>query len=63
MQRSALYTAAVIFAVVSAAHWLRLVLGTEIVIGGAAVPLWLSFVAGVVSALLAAWMAVAGRRS
>ena len=63
MQRSALYTAAVIFAVVSAAHWLRLVLGTEIVIGGAAVSPWLSFVAGVVSALLAAWTAVAGRRS
>ena len=63
MQRSALYTAAVILAVVSAAHWLRLVLGTEIVIGGAAVPPWLSFVASVVSALLALWMAVAGRRS
>ena len=63
MQRSALYTAAVIFAVVSAAHWLRLILGTEIVIGCASIALWLSFAAGVVSALLAAWMAAAGRRS
>ncbi len=63
MQRSALYTAAVIFAVVSAAHWLRLILGTEIVIGGASIAPWLSFAAGVVSALLALWMAVAGRRS
>ncbi len=61
MRKPALYTAAAIFAVVSAAHWLRLVLGTEITLGGAPIPPWVSFVAGVVAALLAAWMAVAGR--
>ncbi len=63
MQKSALYTAAVVFAAVSAAHWLRLVLQAEVVIGGASLSQWLSVVAGIVSALLAAWMVVAARRS
>ena len=63
MQKSALYTAAVVFAAVSAAHWVRVLLGTEIVVGGASIPQWISVAAGIVSALLAAWMAVAARRS
>ncbi len=63
MQKSALYAAAVVFTVVSVAHWVRLVLQAEIVVGGASVSLWLSVGAGIVSALLAAWMVVAARRS
>ena len=63
MQKPALYTAAVIFAVISTVHWLRLFLKTEIVVGGAPAPLWLSLAAGVIFALLAVWLAVAGRRS
>ncbi len=63
MEKSALYTAAVIFAAVSALHWVRVFNKTEIVIGDASLPLWVSLAGGVVSALLALWMAVAGRRS
>ncbi len=63
MQKSALYTAAAVFAVVSAAHWLRLVVQAEVVVGGAPLSQWLSVAAGIVSAVLAAWMIAAARRS
>ena len=62
MEKSALYTAAVIFAAVSALHWLRVLWKTEIVIGAASLPLWVSLAGGVVCALLVVWMVAAGRR-
>ncbi len=63
MQKAALYTSAVIFAVVAVAHAVRLTMGLEIVVGGVAAPLWVSFPGALIAALLAAWMAVAAVRS
>ncbi len=64
MQQTALYTSAVIFALVSLAHWVRLFLGVEIIIGrSTSIPLGLSVVAGLVSAALAVWMVMAARKS
>ncbi len=70
MQKAALYTSAVIFAVVAVAHAVRLTMGLEIVVGGVAVPLWVSFPGVLIAALLtvwaallAAWMAAAAARS
>lgn len=62
MQRPALTVAGAIFALVSLVHWVRVFAGTEIVVGGTAVPVWLSLVAGIVLAALAAWMVVAAAR-
>ena len=63
MQQTALYTSAVIFALVSLAHWVRLFLGTQVVIGDTSIPLGLSVVTGLVSAALAVWMVMAARKS
>ncbi len=63
MQKPALYTAAVIFAIVSLAHLVRFLLGSEILIDGHAVPVSFSLIAAVVVAGLAAWMAREARRS
>jgi hypothetical protein len=63
MQKAALYTATVIFLVVSLAHLLRYVAETEIVVGGVVVPVSLSLVIGLVFMGLALWQFVAGRRS
>jgi hypothetical protein len=63
MQQTALYTAAAIFAFVSLAHWVRLFLGTQVVIGDTVISLGLSIVAGLVSAALAMWMVMAARKS
>ena len=38
MPKTALYTAAAVFAVVSALHWVRYALGSEITVGGSAFP-------------------------
>ncbi len=62
MPKSALYTAGVVFAVVSALHGVRYALGSEITIGGSAFPLSGSLIAGIVAAVLAAWMLFAGRK-
>ena len=62
MEKAALYTAAVIFAAVSALHWVRVFNKTEIVIGDASLPLWVSLAAGVVFTGLVVWMVAAGRR-
>ncbi|MBL6934350.1 MAG: hypothetical protein ISR48_02970 [Alphaproteobacteria bacterium] len=62
MKQTALYTAAVIFVLVSLAHWLRFFLGAEIIIGGTAISQGLSVVAGLVSAALAVWMVMAARK-
>ncbi len=62
MPKAALYTAGAVFAVVSALHWVRYVLDSEITIGGTAFPVSGSLIAGVVAAVLAAWMIFAGRK-
>ena len=62
MPKAALYTAGVIFALVSVLHWLRYALGSEISIGGSAFPVSGSLVLGLVAAALAAWMILAGRK-
>ena len=61
MPKSALYTAGVIFAVVSALHLVRYFLGSEITIAGTAFPVSGSLIGGIVAAVLAAWMIFTGR--
>ena len=61
MQIPALYTAAVIFAIVGIAHWVRYFLGTEFILGATAIPLSVSLIAGIVLALLTVWMVLAAR--
>ncbi|HAQ33343.1 MAG: hypothetical protein QF386_06170 [Alphaproteobacteria bacterium] len=63
MQQTALYTSAVIFTLVSLAHWVRFLLGAEVIIGSTPISLGLSVVAGLVSATLAVWMVMAARKS
>jgi hypothetical protein len=63
MQKAALYTSGVIFAVGAVAHLVRLITGFEIVVGGVVAPVWVSFPGALIAALLAVWMAVAARRS
>ncbi len=63
MHKPALYTAGAVFAVVALAHVVRLFLATEIVVGGAVVPVFVSLPVAVVSGLLATWMVAAARRS
>ena len=63
MPKPALYTAAVIFAVIALLHLIRYFLNTEIVVGGSVVPVFTSLPAGVILALLALWMAYAARDS
>ncbi len=63
MPKAALTTAGVIFALVSALHWLRYALGSEVTIAGTAVPLSASLIGGIVAAVLAAWMILAGRKA
>ena len=63
MQKVALYTSGIFFAVGAVAHVVRLVAGIEIIIGGLVVPVWGSFPGALIAALLAVWMVVAARRS
>ncbi len=61
MQKPALYTAAVIFAIVGIAHFVRYFLGTEFILGATAIPLSVSLIAGIVLAVLTVWMILAAR--
>ena len=63
MHKAALYTSGAVFAAVALAHVVRLTTGFEIVVGGAIVPMWVSFLGALIAALLAVWMAVVARRS
>ena len=63
MQKAALYTSGVFFAVGALAHLVRLIIGFEIVIAGFFVPVWISFPAALIAALLTAWMVAAARRA
>ncbi len=62
MPKPALYTAAVIFAVIAFLHLIRYFLDTEIVVGGAVVPVFASLPAGIILVILAGWMILAARR-
>lgn len=61
MQKAALYTSGVFFAVGAVAHLLRLIMGVEIVIGGLVTPVWGSLPGALFAALFAVWMVVAAR--
>ncbi len=61
-QRRALHAAAVVFGAIAALHLLRLVDGTEIVVGGTEIPVIVSLPAGIALGALAAWMVLAARR-
>jgi hypothetical protein len=63
MPKAALYTAGTVFAVVSALHWVRYVLGSEVTIAGTAFPVFGSLIGGIAAAVLAAWMIFAGRKA
>ncbi len=63
MPKTALFTAGVIFAVVSALHLVRYFLGSEVSIAGTAFPVSGSLIGGIVAAVLAAWMIIAGRKA
>jgi len=63
MQKAALYTAGVFFAMSAVFHVVRLIIGIEIVVEGIAVPMWASYPGALIAALLAVWMAAAARRS
>ena len=62
MPKAALFTAAGVFALVSLLHWVRVVMGGALIIGGAAIPVSASVVLGIMTACLAAWMVHAGRK-
>ena len=62
MPKVALYTAAVIFALVSILHWVRYFMGSEIIIDGTEFPSAGSLIFGIIAAALAAWMIFASRK-
>ena len=61
MQKAALYTSGIFFAVGAVAHLVRLIMDIEIVIGGFVTPVWGSLPGAFFAALLAVWMLVAAR--
>ncbi len=63
MQKPALYTASLIFAIVAIAHFVRYFLRLELVVGSVAIPLSVSIIAGIVAVVLAVWMVRAARSS
>jgi len=63
MQKAALYIAGLFFAAGAIAHLVRLATGFQIVVGDLAVPIWASYPAALIAALLAIWMVVAAQRA
>ncbi|MCH8098168.1 MAG: hypothetical protein IID53_13945 [Proteobacteria bacterium] len=61
MQKPALYTASVIFAIVGIAHFVRYFLRLKFILGATAIPLSVSLIAGIVLAVLTVWMVRAAR--
>jgi len=47
--------AVIVFVLVAAAHFVRLVTGTEVVVGGTIIPQWIS-IPGTIVPLLIAWL-------
>ncbi len=62
MPKIALYTAAVIFALVSLLHWVRYFLETDLTIGSTVFPVSGSLILGIVAATLGGWMIFASRK-
>jgi hypothetical protein len=62
MKKAAFYIAGVLLAVGSAGHGVRYFSGMEVVVAGITVPMWVSFPAMIVAALLALWIIVGARR-
>jgi len=62
MKNPALYTACVVFGVVSLAHLVRFFRADEVLISGYLVPVPWSLALGIVIFALAAWMFVAAKR-
>ena len=52
-RKSYFLVTAIIFSVVGLLHLLRIVLGWEAVVGGLSIPMWLSWVAMILTAVLA----------
>jgi hypothetical protein len=63
MQKAALYTSGIFFAVGAVANFVRLIAGFDIVVAGIVVPVWVSFPGVLIAAVLAVWMVVAAQRS
>ena len=52
-RRSYFFVTAVVFSVIGLLHLLRIVVGWEAIAGGWSIPMWLSWVAMIVAAVLA----------
>lgn len=61
MRKVALYTSGTLFGVGAVGHVVHIATGITIVIEGAAIPMGLSYLGALVTALLAGWMLVAAR--
>lgn len=62
MQKIALTFASLVFCAVAVTHFVRFYFGWDFVIGGAAISLQVSLIAGIAAAALAVWMFLASRR-
>jgi len=51
----------IFLALIAIVHLIRLVFGVELIVSGTAVPLWMSFVALLVTSALAIWLWREGR--
>ncbi len=61
MKNAALVTAGGVFALVSAAHWVRYFRADEVIVAGFAVPVGGSLLLGLIALALAVWMFLAVR--
>lgn len=62
MQKAALLTSGIVFALLAISHAIRLVSPVEILINGYILPFSISTTAGLIFALLSAWMFVATKK-
>ena len=62
MQKTALRVSGAIFLAVSLLHFVRAFEGVAIYVGPTIIPLYASWIGGVISGLLAAWMFVASNK-
>ncbi len=61
MKKAALLTAGGVFALVSAAHWVRYLRADEVIVAGYTVPVGWALVLGLMALALAVWMFLAAR--
>lgn len=62
MKKAAFYASGVILAIGAIGHGVRFFAGIEIIVAGIAVPMWVSFVAMIIGAALAIWIAMGAWR-